>query len=304
MRRSCLFALALAAGACTVTKHPVAPQAATPSEAGTWDDVLSHPVNVTVETHVSARWAVARKGLVNLRHPEAKAAGLRNEKVPIVLPVHVVRHPSRGDFIVDTGIDRSMAEGDPVAVRGAVASFLREVEPVEHLASIVERNDLDLRGVLMTHVHLDHVLGLPDVPRDTPIYVGPGETGARSGLNGLLRPTYRRLLTGRPPLRELDCATSKALPPFACAIDLLGDGSLWAIPSPGHTPGSVAYLANAKTGPVLFVGDTSHTWWGWKHGVEPGTFTEDQARNRQSLAALRTFVEQHPQTRVLVGHEL
>ena len=36
-------------------------------------------------------------------------------------------------------------------------------------------------------------------------------------------------------------------------------------------------------GPVLCTGDTSHTRWGWENGVEPGTYTADQAQNADSL---------------------
>ncbi len=46
------------------------------------------------------------------------------------------------------------------------------------------------------------------------------------------------------------------------------------------------------------------TRWGWDHGVEPGTYTSDQALNAESLERLRTFVERYPQTKVYVGHEL
>ena len=46
------------------------------------------------------------------------------------------------------------------------------------LASWLAQHD-PLAGVLLTHLHLDHLLGLPDVPRGTPLYAGPGETTPR-----------------------------------------------------------------------------------------------------------------------------
>ena len=79
---------------------------------------------------------------------------------------------------------------------------------------------------------------------------------------------------------------------------------MWALSVPGHTPGSLAFLARTETGPVLFVGDTSHTRWGWDHGVPPGTYTEDAAGNAASLAKLRTIAAAWPQLRVVVGHEI
>ena len=90
---------------------------------------------------------------------------------------------------------------------------------------------------------------------------------------------------------------------FEAALDVFGDGTVWALHVPGHTPGSTAYLARTPEGPVLMVGDASHTAWGWKHGVEPGTFSSDQPRSAESLARLRAFAEQHPEIDVRLGHQ-
>jgi glyoxylase-like metal-dependent hydrolase (beta-lactamase superfamily II) len=86
-------------------------------------------------------------------------------------------------------------------------------------------------------------------------------------------------------------------------LDVFGDGSLWALWTPGHTPGSTAYLARTTTGPVLFTGDTCHTAWGWHNQVEPGSFTADHARNAESLGRLEALVREHPQIDVRLGHQ-
>ena len=66
-------------------------------------------------------------------------------------------------------------------------------------------------------------------------------------------------------------------------IDVFGDGSVWAIHVPGHSPGSTAYLVRTPRGSKLLVGDASHTRWGWENGVEPGTFSLDGPRSAESL---------------------
>jgi N-acyl homoserine lactone hydrolase len=297
----------LALAACRVSSHPTAPfvpPTVRPAPAD-WDAVLAAPVDVEVETVVSAHWETNRRGLVDLHHPVAKEAGLKNEKVPIVLLVGVIRHPTAGDFIVDTGVSNEMVRRERKgAVRGLARAITKPIEPLESLAGLVERQGLQVSGVLLTHSHFDHVLGLPDLPPAVPIYVGPGELRQRRKFNGLLRPTFRRLLAGREPVREIDPATTLALDPFPAVVDLVGDGSIWGIVCEGHTKGSMAWLVNATDGPVLFVGDTSHTRWGWEHGVPPGSFTSDHELNAESLERLRRFVKEHPETRVYVGHEL
>lgn len=259
---------------------------------------LAEPGPIVLATHISARWTAPVAGLVDLRDP--KAAAIRKGELPIVLPVHVLRHPERGTFVVDTGVDRDLAAGGHGPARGLVRGVVRSIEPVAPLGDLLGGEAP--AAVLLTHMHLDHVLGLPDVPDGTPVYTGAGEQRDRKFVHQFVGGTYRRVLDGIT-LHVLDPATAVPLGEAGVGWDLVGDGSLWAIASPGHTPGSLAYLARTTEGPVLFVGDTSHTRWGWDHGIPPGTFTSDPEANRESLARLRALVAAHPEIRVEVGHE-
>jgi hypothetical protein len=54
---------------------------------------------------------------------------------------------------------------------------------------------------------------------------------------------------------------------------------------------------------VLLAGDTSHTAWGWMNQVEPGKFSTDQARSRESLDVLIQLVKDHPEITVKLGHQ-
>ena len=293
MTRLALPLMLAALTACTV---PSVPTSVLPGTSGTLSDA---PGVIRHEAVLSARWAVPLKGLVNLDDPAA--AALSNGPVPIALPVHVFEHPTHGLFVVDTGITRDRAEGGHGAAKGGLRVFLNNVEPVEPLAAIVERQGKSLAGVWFTHLHSDHVLGLPDVDLSVPLMAGPGELESHAGTNALMRRTYRELFRGRslhtwafdgtPDVGPLD------------AIDIFGDGSALALHVPGHTPGSTAYLVNTTDGRVLITGDCSHTSWGWEHGVTPGTYTEDHAQNQVSLDALRGLADTYGWT-VYMGHEL
>jgi N-acyl homoserine lactone hydrolase len=257
---------------------------------------LDAPGPLIHEAVVSARWAVPLEGLIDLTDP--RAAALEGGRMSIVLPVHVLVHPEAGVFVVDTGVP---AADSPV--RGLLAWYTSDVEPVEPLADILARQPAPLAGVLLTHTHLDHVLGLPDVPVGVPVYAGPGEERADGLMGRVTFPTLRRALGDRP-LSSWDFDAAEPLGPVSAAIDVIGDGSLWALSVPGHTPGSTAYLARTQDGPVLFTGDCSHTRWGWDHDVTPGTYTADHEANAASLASLRALAAEHPGMQVFVGHEL
>ena len=55
-------------------------------------------------------------------------------------------------------------------------------------------------------------------------------------------------LDGRP-FYALDFDEAHELPPFGHGLDLLGDGSIWAISTPGHSPNHVSYWSTHS--PVL-----------------------------------------------------
>ena len=305
-RLSLLAALVLVG--CSPLPHPVQAQPSPLFEAhepnpSTWNEVFATPSDVEVRVEVAAHWIAWRRGLIDFKDPTTKRSGLASQPQLISLLVGVVRHPEHGDYLIDSGIDRSLAEGESEAVRGTIARLLETLMPVEDIGSMGRRLELDLEGVFLTHTHFDHVLGLPDIPPRVPIYVGEQEVDRHGLLSSLQRRGHRRVYAGRPPLAGLQSSDGIPLPPFDHVIDLFGDRSVWAIPSPGHTPGSMVYLINARSGPVLFVGDTSHTQWGWDHAVGPGLYSEDREQNAKTLDTLRIFAAAHPEVKVVVGHE-
>lgn len=273
-------------------------------------DALDQPGPIELETVVSARWAIPLGALVNLKNPVARAARLPEKNTPIVLVVHVLRHPQKGTFIVDTGVTKAWTQpgGDREVVGTLANTLLSGITPVTTLSEILAKEKKPLAGVFFTHMHIDHVLGLPEIPLSTPLYAGRGElevtqgsvTSAANDL--LLKRTFDQLVAGHD-LHFWDYQGKPAFENIAQSIDVFGDGSLMALHVPGHTEGSTAFFVRTTSGPVLLTGDCSHTIWGWEHKVEPGLLSEDIEENADSLAALEAFVEKHPKIRVLVGHE-
>jgi glyoxylase-like metal-dependent hydrolase (beta-lactamase superfamily II) len=267
--------------------------------------VIDQPGPIEVESVVSTEWAVTRAGLINLDSPKAKEAHLTDGDEPIQVYFHVVHHPRFGMFIIDTGVERALRDApDQAAMRGLIAREMHreKMDFAKPLGDWLAAQHEPLRGVFFTHLHLDHVSGAPDLPKSTALYAGPGETTARGFMNVFTQGTVDRALSGLPPVGEWRYQPD-ADGRFAGVLDVFGDGSFWAIWTPGHTPGSTAYLARTAKGPVLFTGDTSHTRWGWENGVEPGEFTADHEKNKESLARLRKLVEEHPAIDVRLGHQ-
>jgi N-acyl homoserine lactone hydrolase len=299
-------ALALALTGCAASTHPALPSPlGAPSRGAALLAVIDEPGPVEVESIVSTQWAVTRAGLINLDAPKAKAAGLKDGDEPIQVFFHVVHHPRFGMFIIDTGVERALRDApEKAALRGVMASYLHteKMDFARPLGDWLAAQHEPLRGVFFTHLHSDHVAGAPDLPKTTPIYVGPGETTDRAFLNMFTQGPTDRALDGLPTLAEWRYQKDPD-GRFEGVVDVFGDGSFWALWTPGHTRGSSAYLARTPKGPVLFTGDTAHTKWGWDNDVEPGSFTADHEKNVESLERLRRLVREHPAVDVRLGHQ-
>jgi glyoxylase-like metal-dependent hydrolase (beta-lactamase superfamily II) len=145
-------------------------------------------------------------------------------------------------------------------------------------------------------------MGLPDVPANTPIYTGPGEPAAKQFLNLFTRGSIDRQFEGKGPLREWAFA-GDAGGRFEGVVDVFGDGSVWALHVPGHTPGSTAFLVRTPDGPHLLIGDVTHTRWGWENGVEPGSFSHDPPASAVSLEKLKALADEVEGIEVHPGHQ-
>lgn len=287
---------------CALSHHPVLPSTlGAPASSADLEALLDVPGPVKVETVASADWEVPLSGLLDLSDPAA--AGLQDNPEPIQIYFHAIEHPDRGLFLVDTGVERALRDHpDQAAIRGLVARAMHPERMVIQAPLGEWLGGRGVAGVLLTHLHLDHISGMADVPAGTPIYTGPGETGAKSAQNLLLRSTTDRELDGKGEIQEWAFQPDPT-GTFRGVMDVFGDGSVWALWLPGHTPGSTAYVARTPDGPVLLTGDVCHTRWGWDHGVGPGTFSADREAGGQSLDALHALVDRHPGMDVRLGHQ-
>ena len=294
---------------CSLSDHKVVQaRLGKASNLAEMEKLIDVPGPIEVQTVNSADWTVPLSGLLDLKSVAAKAAHLTDHPEPIQVFVHLVRHPQFGTFLVDTGVSQQLLT-DPGGQ--GVSWLVRQVMPLDKMriregtAQVVARIPGGIQGIFFTHLHLDHISGMPDIPGNVPLYVGRSESTRTSFQNFFVRGTTNRLLDGKADLQEWPFALDDQDKAVVAGdvVDIFGDGSAFAISAPGHTPGSTAYLFRTSQRPVLLTGDTSHTRWGWEHGVEPGSYTTDQPMNLKSLLMLKDLVQRHPAIDVRLGHQ-
>ncbi len=248
--------------------------------------------------HLAATWAVPLSGLINLEFPTARAAGLQDRDEPIEIYVYQLNHPTRGRFIVDSGVAEAFVNP---GTNTAVSSLVKRAMNIAALETKLTTKTLSQRmggvdGVLLTHLHLDHIMGLTDLSSAVPLYVGPGDARQKSFTNLFTQGTTDRLLSKQALLHEWELADSNIM-------DVFDDGSLYAIHAPGHTGGTTAYLVHSTTGVQFILGDVAHTAWGWEHSVEPGTYSHDMPTSAASLAYLKMLASKITDVQVHPGHQ-
>jgi N-acyl homoserine lactone hydrolase len=92
------------------------------------------------------------------------------------------------------------------------------------------------------------------------------------------------------------------MPAVGYAADFFGDGSLWLIPTPGHTRGHLSMLVNTKPRPTLLTFDAAHLAADFELSIPPGAIV-DQAAARDSIARLHALAAAIPDLNIVYGHE-
>jgi N-acyl homoserine lactone hydrolase len=230
---------------------------------------------------------------------------------PRPINAYVIEH-REGLVLFDTGQDRaSVTETDyfPGGITKLLYDRLArfEIGPEETLSVGLNRLGYavgDVRTAIVSHLHQDHIGGLPELG-DADIIVSKSEWDTLSSP----LPEMRGLMTRHidlPGLRwqrvEPEATDDPGLSPFRERHDLFGDGSLVLLPTPGHTPGSMSLLVRQSgQPPFLLVGDLTYDVHVFEKGHVPGVGS--RRRLRESTAMVNQLRRNHPDLVILPAHD-
>lgn len=228
--------------------------------------------------------------------------------------VALFQHPVQGWILFDTGYAPRFID----ATRRLPESLYRTALPVEipKGLAVVEQisrfglRPADIRYVILSHFHGDHLAGLLDFPEARVICSQPGfqHFAARSGVRALCKAYLPSLAPSDLQERALwiDTFSDSPLPGLGMTIDLFEDASIQLVALPGHARGQIGALVNLGRRPVLLAADGCWQRESYRRQQPPHWIThllaDDVKATHRTLANLLRFHQARPDVSIIPTH--
>jgi glyoxylase-like metal-dependent hydrolase (beta-lactamase superfamily II) len=169
----------------------------------------------------------------------------------------LIRHPTQGAILFDTGYTarffQETAHLPYRLYRLATPVYLQPEETAIRQVATYGVDAEDVRHIIISHFHADHICGLRDFPQARFFYFADaliavqklrGLYAVRAGfLPGLLPADF---IARAQPLSQAQLhPLPPAFSPFEKGLDLFSDGSLVAVRLPGHAPGQMGLFVQS-----------------------------------------------------------
>lgn len=214
--------------------------------------------------------------------------------VNVPVPFFLLRHP-RGNVVIDGGNPLAVAR-DAHAHWGSLADeFEIHMTEEQHCSAQLQRLGVapdSIRYIVQTHLHIDHTGALGHFPSAT-VIVHADELQAARAVESPIASAYARQDYDRPDLRWRQTQGE---------LDLLGDGTVRLIETPGHSAGHMSVLLQLEdTGPVLLTADAVDNRRQWEGRDDPRALVSSEDASR-SLERLRRLAGE-TNALIIFGHD-
>jgi glyoxylase-like metal-dependent hydrolase (beta-lactamase superfamily II) len=244
---------------------------------------------------------------LTLKLLRALVTGKPEMTVPV--PAFLIRHPSAGAVLVDTGLHPSIATNGRENFGRLGTRFGKPALAAgEDVPAQLRKRGLDpgeIPVVVMTHMHIDHTSAISEFPNST-FVVSETEwdaaaTGPRPSLNGYRRRHFDYAFDYRTV--DFDRGGIDSYATFGRSFDLFGDGTVRLASTPGHSAGHMSVIAHLGERDFVIGGDATYTQGQLDGSAAPAPRPFDAHNYRRSLQELKLFKREFPNAIVTPGHD-
>ncbi|HET7443119.1 MAG TPA: N-acyl homoserine lactonase family protein [Solirubrobacterales bacterium] len=236
---------------------------------------------------------------------------LTSNKNPNVIPVpaFLIRHPSAGAILVDTGLHPSIAANGKENFGGISNRFgkpslaVGEDVPAQLRAKGLDPHEIPV--VVMTHLHIDHTSAISEFPNSTFVCSEPEWVEATTGSQGTMKGYRRQHIDYAFEYRTVDFNRGEinSYASFGRTFDLFGDGSVRLAFTPGHSAGHTSVICRLAERDFVIGGDAMYLLDQLLGKAALPPRPEDAHNFRRSLQELKLFHSQFPDAVITPGHD-
>ena len=230
---------------------------------------------------------------------------------PRPINVYVIEH-AKGLVLFDTGQDRASVTDEayfPGGFTGLIYDRLArfdigEQDTLTAQLAALGYTPADVDTAVLSHLHEDHIGGIAEL-KDADLLVSAAEWAQLSKAAPEPRGFLRKHIQ-IPGLKwhhiTMEPANDPSLAPFTESLDVMGDGSLVLLATPGHTKGSISLLIRRGTRPpLLLVGDLTYGAELLERRQVPGV--GNRRRLAETTGKVLALTKQMPGLVVLPAHD-
>ncbi|GAA4840376.1 MBL fold metallo-hydrolase [Paenibacillus vulneris] len=229
----------------------------------------------------------------------------------------LIEHPERGPVLFDTGYtDRFFEETArwPYSLYGRMTPvYYTPEDSAAHQLRIRGIDPADIRYIIISHFHADHIAGLRDFPNAKFVYLHEAYDAVRyrKGWSAVAAGYLPRLLPDDFEARSLPIDERRLIElppelPFRRGMDVFWDGSVIAVDVPGHAAGQIGIIMSSESQAYFLCADAVWSSRAYRELLPPhwmaGFIMANRVQYRDSFHKVHQVYKQCPELRIIPSH--
>ena len=244
--------------------------------------------------------------------------GGKNEEVKFPSMFALIIHPEKGAVLYDTGYTKRYY-AETMSFPYSIYAKLTPVYVKDEDTAVAKLQRLniapeDIKYIIISHFHADHIAALKDFPQAKFIYMKDGYDKVK-GLKGF-RAVKQGYLSGLMPddfeSRSIAIDPNKndykidSVDPFSLCFDYFGDGTIKFIPLSGHYRGHLGALIKTENEQFFLIADSCWLSKSYRENIGPHVMAnlimDNPGEYKDTLTKIHNFHQQNPEIQIIPSH--